>query len=622
MRQQHPNSSLSAIAALKVLPLRNCFRRFLICATDFFCILVLCIAGVAFGQESKDKDRLQNKEVQRRSRAARDLSDWKILLDNLAVETRTLEPEEERPFVIAEVADAYWRFDKDHARKLFGEAFDAALTLKTSQQSHDPVAAILSKVAKRDRALAMELAKRLRLHHAKEKPSAARSLKAARDLLESDPAFAVELVKDSASTGPSMSGLWLVFRIAETDPARATEIYDVYLKSVANSPDLSSVLWLAGYPLGYGEAYGGSMDPASLTGFGGLRVPGLQAQPALAGAYFQVAFAAVTNTLTRAAQASSEERERLNALALFSASYLYPEVRRYLPSAEGAWSALYRQASIGTSEIRRADVERRLQSMLEVRARVSQYQSNEEYARGDVKEKLDLIEKLPDGCSRDRSYAELALATSYSKDFTQARQLADRIDNLGLRESVLQYTYYDEANASIESDLVRASDIVEKVSAKDQRAMLYVKIARAALKKSDKSMVIELLNRARVLVRGSDDPAFQAGVLLSAGGIYAQFDTLEATYVMKESIKAINRMKERVADAFSVVRRVNLNCSSGEGQWYGDRERSETFNLYETLATIARSDVQGEGALSIASEIEDKPTRIRAQLAVVRAVTK
>jgi hypothetical protein len=47
-----------------------------------------------------------------------------------------------------------------------------------------------------------------------------------------------------------------------------------------------------------------------------------------------------------------------------------------------------------------------------------------------------------------------------------------------------------------------------------------------------------------------------------------------------------------------------------------------TFNFYETLGAIAKTDTQAEGALGLASEVQDKATRIRAQLATVKAVIK
>jgi tetratricopeptide (TPR) repeat protein len=354
-----------------------------------------------------------------------------------------------------------------------------------------------------------------------------------------------------------------------------------------------------------------------LYGFSGMHVPGLKPQPQLAAVYLQLAFAAITNTLKQAAAAGNADREVLNALALFSTSYLFPEVQRYLPNAEAAWSSLYRQALAGTTESRRTVVEQRLRFITETRVRAGE-QSAEEAARNDMQD----IEKLPDACLRDRAYAQAALAHSAAKDFREARKVADRIENLEQRDAVMQFTYYDEAVSLIDSgDLIRSLESVEKVTAKEQRAVLYVRVANAALKKSDKATVLDVLNRARSLVRDADDPELQAGVLLSVGGVYVRFDASEATYVTRESIKAVNRMKQRVDETFSVVRQVGLSCV-GDIRLQMSTERVEAFSFYETLGAIAKSDAQAEGALALTSEIQDKATRIRAQLAIVKAVMK
>ncbi len=564
-------------------------------------------------------DKPPAKPVPQTKKPAEDRTHWKFFIDSLILEARLVDPEAERPLVMAEVADTYWLIDQQQAKRLFTEAFEAAVAVKTDP----PVAPVLSRVAKRDRALATELTKRLLADKSEEANAAGNSLSTARELFKTDPKFAIELAKMTASLGPSMDGLSFMFEVAQTDPASAAEIYDVYLKGAARAgnPDLSSILWLAGYPLGYGEAYGGSNDPMSLYGFSGVRVRGLQPQPALAAAYLQIAFAAITNTLKRAGESGNVDHDMLNSLALFSTSYLFPEVQRYLPNAEAAWSGLYRQALAGTSESRRAVVEQRLAFLRETRIRNNE-QSAEEYARENAQEKLQDIDKLPDTCSRDRAYAEAALAHSYAKDFREARRIADRIENLEQRDAVLQFTNYDEAVALIDSgDLVRSLEAVEKVAAKEQRAVLYVRVANAALKKSDKAMALDVLTRARSLVRDADDADLQAGVLLSVGAIYIRFDPSEATYVTRESIKAINRMKERVDETFSVMRQVSLSCV-GDIRLQASRERVETFSFYETLGAIAKSDAQAEGALALATEIQDKATRIRAQLAIVKAVLK
>ena len=583
------------------------------------CVALLSTLWFPQFARSQRPDKAAPKPAQTK-KPSPDLTHWKFFLDSLIVETRLVDPEDERPLVMAELADAYWLIDQNQAKKLFTDAFDAAMSHKTDP----PVAPVLARIAKRDRPLATELTKKLLATKSEESTSAAKSMSTARELFKTDPKFAIELAKLSTALGPSMSGLSFLFDVAQNDPAGAAEIYDAYLRNLARpgNSELSSILWLAGYPFGYGEAYGGSNDPASMSGFSGRRVSGLKPQPELAARYLQIAFVAITNTLKKAATAGNVDRDELNALALFSASYLFPEVQRYQPDAEATWSGLYRQALAGAPENRRAEVEQRLRFIRETRARTSE-QSGEEFARNEAKEKLAEIEKLPNTCDRDRAYAKAALAQSYAKDFAEARQVADRIDSIPLRESVLQFTYYDESAALLESgDLVRTLDVVEKVTAKHERAVLYVRIANAALKKGDKQTVLDALNRARSLIRDADNAEFQAGVLLSVGAIYARFDASEATYATRESVKAINRLQERVTENFSVMRRVELSCGPGDIGWYGSREQVETFNLYETLGAIARTDAQAEGALALASEIQDKPTRIRAQLAIVKAVIK
>jgi hypothetical protein len=600
---------------VKFLIINSCFK---IVVTAIALVSLLTCSESVRGQAKKPPGK---KVVQPTGKPPEDRAHWKFLLDSLVVETRLVDPEDERPLVLADVADAYWLIDQQQSKKIFTEAFESALAFP----KNEPVVPVLSKIAKRDRALATELTKRLLADNSEKTNSADTSLSTARELLKTDPKFAVELAKlSAASVGPSMDGLSLLFKVAETDPAAATEIYNAYLNNLgrARNSDLGSILFLAGYPLGYGEAYGGSFDPGMLQGFWGMRVRGLKPQPDLAVRYLQIAFIAITNTLKSAAAATNPDKELLNAMALYSTSYLFPEVQRYLPDAEAAWSGLYRQALAGTTEARQAEIEQRLRMMKESRARTSE-ESADEYARSNAKEKLAEIEKLPDTCSRDRAYSQVALGYSYAKDFTQARQIADRIDNLGQRDSVLQFTYYDEAAALLErGDLVRSLDWVEKVAAKEQRAVLFVRIANAALKKSDKAMVLDALNRARSLVRDSDDAQLQAGVLLSVGAIFAQFDASEATYATRESVRAINRLKEPVDETFSVLRRVNLACAGGEISWHGSKEQVDTFNFYDTLGAIARSDAQAEGALALASELQYRPTRIRAQLSIVKAVIK
>src|SRR5215204_5131341 len=136
-------------------------RRFAF--TVFIGTLVLSFAPKALSQDGIARKRPANSAPQTasRSKTRADLTEWKILLDNLAVETRTLEPEKERPLLIAELADAYWQIDKDQSKKLFNDAFDRALSLPTAQKPGEIITNVLSIAARRDRVLTMSLTNRL-----------------------------------------------------------------------------------------------------------------------------------------------------------------------------------------------------------------------------------------------------------------------------------------------------------------------------------------------------------------------------------------------------------------------------------------------------------------------------
>lgn len=547
-----------------------------------------------------------------------DLTEWKSLLDHLAVEARTLDSEEDPALLLAEVADAYWRFDPKRSKTLFTDAFERASSTPGSQ---DSMRKVLTLVAKRDRALAISMTKQLAESRNNEKPDVFR---VSRELLDTDQPLAVEIAQTAAALGPSMGGLFFLFKLVEKDPAAADQLYELYLKQLAarGSPPLRSVLWLGGYPFGYGEAWGGSNNPAEFGGFGGLRREKLRPNQNLARAYLQLAFGSVTDTLREAAAIpDAGARDELNGMALFTTAYLFPEIRNYIPGAEGAWSGLYRQALTGTSEARRVAIEARLKFFLEVRSRAAKYTSTEDYLAGDASERSDQISKLPDGCKRDQARAELALNISYAKKFSEAREVADQIENNSLRENVLQFLNYDIADAAIEAgNLLEASSLAEKVTAKNERALLLVKIAAVSITKGDKSGALDLLNRARSLVSDAG-PELQSDVLLAIANVYVRFDPLESVMVLRDAIKAINRVKEPTLEPFSVLRQVNFTCTS-EPSFHGSKETAETSGLFETFAAIANSSVQGQEALLIASELENKATRLRAQLAIVKAVFK
>jgi hypothetical protein len=187
------------------------------------------------------------------------------------------------------------------------------------------------------------------------------------------------------------------------------------------------------------------------------------------------------------------------------------------------------------------------------------------------------------------------------------------------KDNVCLYLYYDMAVAATEAgNLDEAKLFADRITARQQRTLLYVKIAEEALRKKDRSRAGELLRETVRQADGVEDAGQQAAVFLAA--VFSKFDQLEADQTIRSAIKAINRAPVRNVDDFSVLRKVSLSCSGDGYPWYGSSEKTEKFSLIRSLASLAQSDA--EGMILMARSIEDPVIRIRALASIVQAITK
>jgi hypothetical protein len=234
---------------------------------------------------------------------------------------------------------------------------------------------------------------------------------------------------------------------------------------------------------------------------------------------------------------------------------------------------------------------------------------------------LKQAEKLPDGCQRDRTYA--AAAMFMKTDYQRALDISERIKDLTLRENLRQYIYYGMANAAIrENDLSQAQEYAKRVTIPEQRTLLYGKMAGVALRRKDRALAGDLLGETRHWAERVPEPSTRASIWLAAAAGFAEIDPVQAREILRDAIKAVNQVPDQNVDTFRVSRIVNLACAGDQnpGHRLGSLADAERFSLFETLATIAPSDV--DGTVLIATGIEDASTRIRALAAIAKAMTK
>jgi hypothetical protein len=359
-----------------------------------------------------------------------------------------------------------------------------------------------------------------------------------------------------------------------------------------------------------------------MPGFSGLRISSLSPRPALAQAFLDVAFLTVQDTLRQASSAPPQEGEALKGLALFTTAYLLPEVRRYRPAALQQWSLLQQQAMSGASAAQRDSVARRIQGIVEGRVRASEQEGFESYSKGQSEDLLALARDLPSGCKRDVVYARAALSVGHSKDFTLAFEVIGRVENKPLRDGVIQFLYYDLSLAEFAGKESGSLDIAQKyaesVASPEQQALLYVKMAKAALRRQDRQSATALLGKATRLADRVSDSSSQASILLASAAVLSEFDTYEGYKALKEAVKVVNRARVEDVHNFRILRRVNLACEAGKETWYGDSDGAERFSLFETFAAVAGADV--DGALSLARDLDNASISVRSMIAITKAV--
>jgi hypothetical protein len=583
-------------------------------------LLLITPAKCQITPESQSKKKAE-------SRPAADSARWQYMLDDLAREARTIPQEEKRPLLIADVADAYWELDQGRAREFFMSALEAALSLKAGTSgASQALRRVIGLAAKRDTVLAHKLSEKV-IELATEKDwAASESMSVATDLLESDTARAAKLAQAQAPAGPSVDAAWFILQLSRHDPAAADQVYSAYLSRFA--PDtgfgLDRLLWLAGYPFGYAEAFGGSLNPTQMVGFNGLRISGPTPRPVLAQAFLDVAFRASQHALRQANSAPPQQAEALNGLVLFTAAYLLPEVRRYRPQSLQAWLLLEQQAVAGTTLVQQDGVAKRVQQIIESRPKPGRQESAASYVSEPSEDLLGSAEKMPSGCKRDTELIKAALNIGQAKDFSRAFVVLERIEDESLRDSVRQFLYYDISIAAITRgdsfSLDEAQKYAERVASPQQRALLYIKIAKAMLRHQNRPLAAELLGKTRRLAETVSEPEVKTSILLGAASGYSEFDAYEGYQALKEAVKTINSARSQNVEDFHILRKVNLACREGDDIWYGDADQAERFSLFETFAAMASADV--DGMLSLARALDDPSIRIRSLISIAKAMTK
>lgn len=581
-----------------------------ICAVVAVWLIVLVIVAPGRGLVLQDAAKASATTADFNLKIAK----WASLLDQQIIDARSLD-DEVRPEAITSIADAYWEISPEKSKELFVAALDSAFSIEKETTRQITLNRVISSAAKRDPQLAKTLTQLL----LDKENGAKHAITTAVELLKSDTATAEAIALASVSAGPSFDSAWLIFQLQKRDAAAADRVYSAYLNN-PNSRTLPKLLWLAGYPFGYGEAFGGAVDPVQLTGISGFRFDTLTPNRALASAFLNTADQTIVTAISSLNGATPDQVEAVNSLVFFTASYLLPEVERYRPDLYTRWAALAYQSAQPINPAHRAAILDKLRNILADRAR-AQGQSSADNGES-VEATLEQAEQITGSCQRDAVYAKVSVSLSYKTDFKRAVSVADKISGLELRNKVIQFIDYDvatagaAAKASITID--EAVKHANRVEAPEQRAMLFLTLSSRLAKDGKAEESKQLILDATNLSERVADPSARAAVLVAIEKQLSEADSEDRFKVLKHAVATLNQNKETNIDQLFVWRRVDLSCEKKGSTWHGGRVAN--FNLTDGLVRF--SQTREDEALQLAMEFDSGVNRIRAVAAVAGSAIK
>jgi hypothetical protein len=568
------------------------------------------------------------------------------LLTSLADEARSSHDQTLRARIQARAADALWDTDKDRARALFYRAWEAAETVdkegalraeeERRKQLSKPTSGlvmiapppnlrgeVLKLSARRDRKLGEDFLTKFDESKEQEATSGAtktdnlpdysdptdpplavvKRLELARQLLDSGDVARALLFADPLLSKVSTPGIAFLSALRQRNTAAADQRYATLLVRTGADPssDATAVSLLSSYVFT-------PFVVVTVTRRGrvsnqlGEPSPAPDLQPGLRAAFFRTA----AQILLRPLLPPDQDHTSAGRVGTyFTIARLLPLFEQYapdkVPSLREQLAALAQDAPEGLRTGR--------DSMLTMGL------SPADPARDEVQEALSQLGGANSAAQRDKIYAGAVRAATLKGD-ARARDLADKIEDSGLRKSARAYVDFvgiinaiEKKNVEEALHLTRAGDLSHI-----QRVWAYTEIAALLPKKADVAGAIELLNEAAAEARQIDnsDPE-HARSLITISTRFFSVDPNRGWEMMTEAVKAANQATGFTGEDGKIT--ALLQTRNMVAMINTD---APTFNLPGIFASLAQVDLYR--AIELAKSFEAETPRAVAIIAIASSV--
>lgn len=525
--------------------------------------------------------------------------------------SRTFDNSIPRISVLIRAADFLWEQREADARNAFTEALEIAKRDykergdkptregRLSISGIDQRYRVISAIAKRDPTWARKITTQLFEEATKEAESnnsdathadaGEKLLNVGSSLLPSDSSSAANFARLSFKYPATLALPSFLYKLAETNKAAADQLYQEALGSYANSP-LDELLYLSAYPFAIDRDLGEM--PNSMH----YRVPGgFQPTTSLQTAFVQ--------TLWKRSQLLSEKPSEAR-------------IGARLPAAAQLWIVFTRLESLGQNTS---------PSVLQIVARskglILNLVSNKDQQRVDallmrpptrsLDEQVEAAEKQSKPAMREQLLAFAVLHADETEDIDRLIKIADKIDDVGLRQQIVNVVYFTRAQSLIKQHKTdEARILASKVEELDNRAYLYSAIAAEIMKQmKDDSEARALLEEVAAATAKAPDSEIKVRALFGIAYLYAGIEPSRSIALLSDAVKSINHIQGKDFSRDYVIKRI-------EGKSFGSYVTLQMpgFNPENAFREVSHYDF--DGTLYQTANFSDKLLRAMTTMAL------
>ena len=600
-------------------------------------LLLVGICGVTVLAQQKDpktgaQKPLKPDKSQRLSKEREELRLSAIsLLHSLAQSASEVDDITERVRILAEIGDAFWSVDQQHARTVLISSFKKIDELSASTQAETERVAtqkrslrriVLSRIAKHDSSLVSELVhnqpseiptadERAMQRHGISTPNADALLGLAENLLASDPKRAAATAAYSLQDGLSQRFRHFLIRLRAKDSAAADALLGAALtEASAQHPGrLFDVLILWDYAYQPQDFY-----------FNGIvwdrENSGPQSIVSLDLRRSILAFAVTVIVENLQQLPSSTEVVADPNMAAVQLGGLYSVIQQLLPSMQADWPR-------GMSDLQQALV--RVEQELRAGGQPLPSRPSSGDAESNTSAVDTLLEKASaasQGDARDNLYLAAALKLLQLRQHERGKDVAAKIDDLERRASILE-----PLNFYLASELVEKGKLQEALSVANQlvtpelRIGSLAQVGRAFIAAGDSQSGWQTLTKAQSLVSKADPTVEVSAAALRVAAAFSKDDPLRTSEAIALAIQVLNKAKQDetpwvVMASAGLDDDLSLSWKNAEGG--GLKSVKAAYPRNGGLANLLFK-LDFNEAITLAKSVSKKTLSIAAQAAICRA---